>query len=63
MAAALIKRAVVEIISDLWGTLTGWVSGIIGWIRSKVVGVYEWKMGLLRGLKDRLTQLVKKKEE
>lgn len=54
---------VVEIVSDLWGTLTGWVGGIIGWIKGKVVGGYSWVMDRLRGLKDKLAGLVKKKEE
>jgi len=54
---------VVEIVSDLWGTLTGWVGGIIGWTKSKVVGGYNWVMGVLGNLKDKLAALGKKKED
>ena len=54
---------VVEIVSDLWGTLTGWVGGIIGWTKSKVVGGYNWVMGVLGNLKDKLVALGKKKED
>jgi len=53
---------VVEVVSDLWGTAASWVGGIIGWIKGKVVGGYEWVMDRLRGLKERLSSLVKKKE-
>jgi hypothetical protein len=53
---------VVEVVSDLWGTATGWVGGIIGWIKGKVVGGYSWVMDRLRGLKDKLAGLVKKKD-
>ncbi len=54
---------VVEVVSDLWGTVTSWVGGIIGWIKGKVVGGYGWVMDRLRGLKDRLAGLVKKRKE
>jgi len=54
---------VVEVVSDLWGTATSWVGGIIGWTKGKIVGGYSWVMGRLRGLKDKLAGLVKKKEE
>ena len=53
---------VVEVVSDLWGTATGWVGGILGWIKAKVVGGYDWVISLLRGIKDKLVSLIKKKE-
>lgn len=51
---------VVEVSGDLWGTVSNWVGGIIGWCKTKVKSVYEKVMGALRGLKNKL---LKKKEE
>jgi len=51
-----------EVVSDLWKTATGWVSGVYGWIKGKVVGGYNQVMKLLVSLKDRLVSLGKKSE-
>ena len=45
---------VVEVIGDLWGTARGWISGSWGWLKAKVVGVYDSVMSVLKGLRDRL---------
>jgi len=47
---------VAEVTGDLWGTAVGWWNGSLGWARSKVVAVWNWKMGLLRGLRDKLSR-------
>jgi hypothetical protein len=51
---------VTEVLSDLWGTVTGWLSGTLGWLRDKVLDGYDWVMGSLVRLKDKL---LRKKEE
>ena len=62
---------VVEVVSDvlgtiknwinkIWGTIWGSVTGILSWVKSKLTGGYSWFIGLLKGLKDKLS---KKKEE
>jgi hypothetical protein len=51
---------VTEVLSDLWGTATGWLSGTLGWLRDKVLDGYDWVMGSLVRLKDKL---LRKKEE
>ncbi len=45
---------VVEVSSDLWETGKGWLTGSIGWAWGKVVAAWDWKLDLLRGLRDRL---------
>jgi len=51
---------VVEVVGDLWGTVTGWVSGVYGWAKGKVVNGYNRVLKFLVGLKDKL---LKKKED
>jgi hypothetical protein len=51
---------VVEVVGDLWGTAQGWVTGSLGWVKAKLGGVYNWVMGGLKSLKDKLSR---KKEE
>ena len=51
---------VVEVVGDLWGTARGWVTGSLGWVKTKLGGVYNWVMGGLKSLKDKLSR---KKEE
>ena len=46
---------VVEVVSDVWGTAKDWVSRSLGWVRDRVVGVYSRVLGLLRGLKEKLS--------
>ena len=53
---------VVEVCSDLWGTISSWVGGIIGWTRGKISGGYGWIMNRLRGIKSGLVNLVKKED-
>ena len=43
-----------EVACDLWQVPAGWVRGGLGWCVAKVRAVYNWKMGLLRSLRDRL---------
>ena len=45
---------VVEVAGDLWSVPLGWVRSGWGWCVAKVRAVYNWKMGLLRSLRDRL---------
>ena len=44
----------VEVARDLWEVPAGWVRGGLGWGVAKVRAVYNWKMGVLRNLRDRL---------
>ena len=54
---------VVEITRDLWGTVTGWVGGVVGWVKGRVVGCWNRGLGLLRSLKDKLVGLASKEED
>ena len=45
---------VVEVAGDLWSVPLVWVRSGWGWCVAKVRAVYNWKMGLLRSLRDRL---------
>ena len=47
---------VVEVVSDLWDTAKGWVLGSLGWVRDRVVSVWDRGVGLLKGLRDRLSR-------
>ena len=44
----------LEVARDLWQVPAGWVRDGLGWCVAKVRAVYNWKMGLLRSLRDRL---------
>ena len=46
---------VVEIVTDAWDAVHGWVFGGLKWCWSKLIGVYNWKMGLLRKIKEKLS--------
>ena len=46
---------VVEVACDLWDTSKDWVTRSVGWVRDRVVGVYNRGMGLLRALKEKLS--------
>ena len=45
---------IVEVVGDLLGTARGWISGSWGWLKGKVVGIYDGVLGTLKGLRDRL---------
>ena len=45
---------VVEVVGDLWDTVQSWVTGSLGWVKDKVVGVYDWVIGTLKSIRDRL---------
>ena len=47
---------VTEVAGDLWGTVISWWKGSLGWVTSKVVAGWNWMMGLLRGLRDKLSR-------
>ena len=44
----------VEVARDLWQAPADWARGGLGWCVAKVRAVYNWKMGVLRSLRDRL---------
>ena len=45
---------VVEVVTDLLNTALGWVKGVLGWAWGKVTSGYNWVIGKLTGLKNRL---------
>ena len=49
----------VEFVQDIFGTAKSWTKGSLGWVRNKVVGLYNWKMSLLKEL---LSKLKRKSE-
>ncbi len=51
---------VVEVVTDLWGTSRGWVTGSVSWVWGKVNAVYAWVLARLTGLRDMLRR---KKDE
>ena len=44
----------LEVVRDLWDVPARWVRLGLGWCADKVRAAYNWKMGLLRSLRDRL---------
>ena len=46
---------VVEIATDTWAAVRGWITGGLGWCWAKVVDLYNWKMGLLKKVKTMLS--------
>ena len=46
---------VTEVACDVWDTAKDWVTRSVGWVRDRVVGVYNRGMGLLRALKEKLS--------
>ena len=46
----------VEVAKDLWGTVRDWVTGALGWVKARIVGVYNRVMNLLTSVKDKLTR-------
>jgi len=52
----------VEVVQDLVAVPVGWVRRGCGWCMAKVRAAYNWKMGLLRGLRDRLLNKGKPEE-
>jgi hypothetical protein len=51
---------VVEVTCDLIDTARNWIKGSIRWVRGKVTAGYNWVMGSLGAVKDRL---LKKKDD
>jgi hypothetical protein len=47
---------VVEVCGDLWDTVRSWVTGSLGWVRDRIVGLYNRVMGILRAIKDKLAR-------
>ena len=45
---------VVDVIGDVWSVASGWVLGSLKWVWGKVVGAWDWQLGLLSGLRDKL---------
>jgi len=54
---------VVEIFQDLWGTVTGWVNGVVGWVKGKVISGYNWLIKSLKSVKARIDSWDKKEED
>jgi hypothetical protein len=50
----------VELLGDVWGTVTGWVRGVGSWCTSKVSFCWVWTIKRLKSVKNKLS---KKKEE
>jgi len=46
----------VEMVGDVCGVVVGSVTGVYGWCKQKVVGVWSGMMDGLRGLKDKLSK-------
>ena len=46
----------VEVVSDSWGVVRSWVAGIVGWCRNRVSHAWKMMMGLLSGLKEKLSK-------
>jgi len=46
---------VVEIVTDAWDAVHGWVTGGLGWCWAKLTGLYNWNMGLLGKVKEKLS--------
>ena len=51
----LIWDQCVEFIGDVLGTAKNWVMGSLGWVWSKVAGVYHWNMGMLQKMLSKLS--------
>lgn len=47
---------VIEVCGDLWSTARSWVVGSAGWIRDRIVSVYDRVMSGLRSVRDRLSR-------
>ncbi len=45
---------VVEVWCDAWGTVRGWVTNSLGWVKARLVGAWNWKLQVLRGIRDKL---------
>ncbi len=44
----------VEIIDDLWDTTKRWTMGPVGWCRDRVLGAWNWVIGGLSSVRERL---------
>ena len=44
----------VEVVSDSWDVVTGWIFGVCGWCWSKVAGAWDWLLSGLRSVKSKL---------
>jgi hypothetical protein len=47
---------VIEVVGDIWGTVTGWVTGVYSWVRGKVVSVFNSVVGFLKTVKGKLSR-------
>ena len=52
----LVWDQVVEVVTDTWGTVWGWFTGIYGWCKAKVSGTVNWILNLLGKVKEKLTK-------
>ena len=43
-----------EVLDDVWSTSKGWALGCLGWVGSKVRGLYDSLMGKLKSTKENL---------
>ena len=51
----LIWDQCVEFVGDVLGTARNWVMGSLGWVWSKISGVYHWNMGMLQKMLSKLS--------
>lgn len=45
---------VVEVVGDLWGTATDWLKRTWSWVKNKVLVPYNWVVGGLKLVKEKL---------
>jgi hypothetical protein len=43
-----------EVVKDVWGTVSGWAMGSLGWLNNKLKGAYSAVMRKLQSTKDNL---------
>ena len=47
---------VVEVLTDGWAAVHGWVVGSLSWCKTKLVGLYNGVMNVLRKVKEKLAK-------
>ena len=44
----------VEVVSDSWDVVTGWIFGVCSWCWGRVTGAWDWLLSGLRSVKSKL---------